>query len=160
MVSPLETLLERTVEGMGYGLADLEISNRGKLIRVFIEKPLESGGDVKGEDLNNGTGGISLDDCTAVTRQLQRVLPVEGVEYDRLEVSSPGLDRRLRKPADYTRFAGAEVEIRVRALVEGRRRMVGVLLGLQGDEARVEMEGRIFTVSLSNIDRARLVPQV
>ena len=66
---------------MGYELVDLQVSNRGGLLRLFIDKP----------------GGIGLEDCAAVSRQLIRVLEVEGIDYDRLEVSSPGLDRPLRK---------------------------------------------------------------
>ena len=67
-MEPLKNLLERTVAGLGYELSDLEISNRGKMLRVFIDKEHEIEG-----------AGITLDDCTRVTRQLQRVLPVEGV---------------------------------------------------------------------------------
>ena len=76
-----EELIAPVVAGMGYELVDLQVSNRGGLLRLFIDKP----------------GGIGLEDCAAVSRQLIRVLEVEGVEYDRLEVSSPGLDRPLRK---------------------------------------------------------------
>jgi ribosome maturation factor RimP len=148
-MSALETLLERTVQGLGYELADLEISNRGKLLRIFIEKPLE------GPD-----GGITLDDCTRVTRQLQRVLPVEGVDFDRLEVSSPGLDRKLKKAADFRRFAGQEVEVRLRVLVGGRRRVTGVLRGIEGEQVALDSEAGQFVFELSNLERARLVPKL
>jgi len=149
LMSALETLLERTVQGLGYELADLEISNRGKLLRIFIEKPQE------GPD-----GGITLEDCTRVTRQLQRVLPVEGVDFDRLEVSSPGLDRKLKKAADFRRFAGQEVEVRLRVLVGGRRRVTGVLLGIEGEQVALDSEGGQFVFELSNLERARLVPKL
>jgi ribosome maturation factor RimP len=76
----LENVVEPVVAGMGYELVDLQASNGGRLLRLFIDKP----------------GGIGLEDCAAVSRQLSRVLEVEGVDYDRLEVSSPGLDRPLR----------------------------------------------------------------
>ncbi len=164
-MSPLEQLLERTVAGMGYELADLEISNRGKMIRLFIDKQHEvskaTGANVAPPAAD---GRITLDDCTLVTRQLQRVLPVEGIEYERLEVSSPGLDRKLKKPADFTRFAGAEAEIRLRVLSEGRRRLVGVLRGvvggIAGEQVRLEVDGREVLLDLTNIERARLVPKI
>lgn len=153
--SPLEELLERTVQGLGYELADLEISSRGKMIRLFIDKQHEiMAGDRVTADR------ITLEDCERVTRQLQRVLPVEGIEYDRLEVSSPGLDRKLRKAADFVRFAGAEVEIRLRVVVNGRRRLVGVLRGMAGEKVELEVDGASMEVDLPNIERARLVPKL
>ena len=91
---------------MGYELVDLQVSNRGGLLRLFIDKP----------------GGIGLEDCAAVSRQLTRVLEVEGVEYDRLEVSSPGLDRPLRKAQDFARFAGQKADVRMRTPDAGGRR--------------------------------------
>jgi ribosome maturation factor RimP len=148
--SPLEELLERTVQGLGYELADLEISSRGKMIRLFIDKQLEV---LPGDR-------ITLEDCERVTRQLQRVLPVEGIEYDRLEVSSPGLDRKLRKAADFVRFAGAEVEIRLRVVVNGRRRLVGLLRGMAGEKVELEVDGAPMEIDLPNIERARLVPKL
>ncbi len=149
VMNGLETLLARTVQGMGYELADLELSNRGKMLRVFIEK---SAGD--------GGAGISLDDCTRVTRHLQRVLPVEGIDVDRLEVSSPGLDRKLKKLSDFQRFTGHEVEVRLRVPVAGRRRLVGTLQGVEGDLVALDFEGGRFTFDLSNLERARLVPKI
>lgn len=162
-MSPLEALIERTLAGMGYEVADLEISNRGKMIRLFIDKQPEvrEREEAAGaEPAGWSEGGISLDDCTRVTRQLQRVLPVEGVDYDRLEVSSPGLDRKLRKAADFERFAGSQAEIRLRVLANGRRRLVGVLRGLKDGRVGIEVDGQEVAVELSNVERARLVPQV
>ena len=153
-MNPLEELLERTVEGLGYELCDLELANRGKMLRLFIDKKPEVQADGRAD------GRITVEDCERVTRQLQRVLPVEGIDYDRLEVSSPGLDRRLRKPADFSRFAGSEVEIRLRALVSGRRRLVGLLRGLAGEMVELEVGGAPMSVDLSNVERARLVPKI
>jgi ribosome maturation factor RimP len=148
-MEPLEQLLERTVVGLGYELADLEISNRGKMLRVFIDKEHEVGG-----------AGITLDDCTRVTRQLQRVLPVEGVDFDRLEVSSPGLDRKLKKPADFVRFAGQVAEVRLRTPINGRRRVTGTVRGLDGEQVVLDFEGGQLVFDLSNLERARLVPKL
>ncbi len=143
MSHTLEGILEPTLTGMGFELVDLQVSNRGRFLRIFMDKP----------------GGITLDDCAAVSRHLSRVLEVEGVDYDRLEISSPGLDRPLRKPADFARFAGRTVDVRMRlADASGRRRYVGLLQGIEGATATVEVDGAPVALQLDGMDRARLVP--
>ena len=139
MISPV-------VSGMGYELVDLQASQGGRLLRLFIDK----------------AGGIDLEDCAAVSRQLSRVLEVEGVNYERLEVSSPGLDRPLRKPADFARFAGHRADVRMRTPdATGRRRFVGVLRGTEGGVVNVELEGRTTVrLVLDDLERARLVPEL
>lgn len=140
-----EELIAPVVTGMGYELVDLQVSNRGGLLRLFIDKP----------------GGIGLEDCAAVSRQLTRVLEVEGVEYDRLEVSSPGLDRPLRKAQDFARFAGQKAEVRMRtADASGRRRFVGVLRGEKEGRVSLELDGQTVALAVEDIDRARLVPEL
>ncbi len=116
-----QAIIERTLAGMGYELVDVEYAQNG-LLRVYIDAP----------------SGISLDDCEKVSRQLSRVLEVEGIDYARLEVSSPGLDRPLKKPADFERFAGVEVSVRLRRALEGRRNFEGVLT--LEDEGRYGLE--------------------
>jgi ribosome maturation factor RimP len=140
-----EELISPVVAGMGYELVDLQVSNRGGLLRLFIDKP----------------GGIGLEDCAAVSRQLSRVLEVEGVEYDRLEVSSPGLDRPLRKAQDFARFAGQKAEVRMRTPdATGRRRFVGVLKGENEGRVSLELDGQTVALAIEDIDRARLVPEL
>jgi len=151
-VNSLEQLLERTVGGLGYQLADFEYVNNGRMLRVFIEKQHEV---LPGMSL----GGITLDDCASVSRQLQRVLEVEGVHYDRLEVSSPGLDRRLKKAADFARFAGCKAQVRLRHPVNGRRNFVGTVRAVDGDRVEFDFEGGRLDFELADLDRARLVPQ-
>ena len=145
MASALEGILEPTLNGMGFELVDAQVSNRGRFLRIFMDKP----------------GGITVDDCAAVSRHLSRVLEVEGIDYDRLEVSSPGLDRPLRKPADFARFAGQKVDVRMRlADASGRRRYVGLLRGIEGTTATVEVDGAPVALQLDGMDRARLVPDL
>jgi len=140
-----EELIAPVVTGMGYELVDLQVSNRGGLLRLFIDKP----------------GGIGLEDCAAVSRQLTRVLEVEGVEYDRLEVSSPGLDRPLRKAQDFARFAGQKADVRMRtADASGRRRFVGVLRGENEGRVSRELDCQTVALAIEDIDRARLVPEL
>jgi ribosome maturation factor RimP len=143
--SSLEGILEPTLAGMGYELVDAQVSNRGRFLRIFMDKP----------------GGITVDDCAAVSRHLAHLLEVEGIDYDRLEVSSPGLDRPLRKPADFARFAGQRVDVRMRlADAGGRRRYVGVLRGIEGTTATVDVDGAPVALQLDGMDRARLVPDL
>lgn len=145
MPSALEGLLEPTLTGLGYELVDMQVSNRGRFLRIFMDKP----------------GGITVEDCAAVSRHLARVLEVEGVDYDRLEVSSPGLDRPLRKAADFARYAGRKVDVRMRlADASGRRRYIGLLQGIEGATATVEVDGTPVALQLEGMDRARLVPEL
>lgn len=141
----LENVVEPAVTGMGYELVDVQASNGGRLLRLFVDKP----------------GGVTLDDCAAVSRHLTRVLAVEGIDYERLEVSSPGLDRPLRKERDFVRFAGQKAEVRMRTPdVTGRRRFVGMLRGAQAGQVSLELEGRLVALALEDVDRARLVPEL
>jgi ribosome maturation factor RimP len=137
-------MLERTMPGLGYELVDCETSARGRLVRVFIDKP----------------GGIDVEDCARVSNHLTQLFAVENVDYDRLEVSSPGLDRPLRKAADFERFSGQEAQVTLREPVDNARRIKGVLRGLSGESALVETDGRVRAFPLSGIERARLVPKI
>ena len=151
-MSALEPLVESTVRGLGYELADFEFINGGRMLRVFIEKSHE---------VNPGQGqdGVTVADCEAVSRQLQRVFEVEGVAYDRLEVSSPGLDRRLKKAADFARFTGHEAQVRLRHSLNGRRNFTGTVRGVTGERVEFEFEGDRMVFDLAELDRARLVPK-
>ncbi len=109
-------VIETTVTGCGYELVDVEKS-AGGLLRVFIDHAFVPGAEK----------AITVDDCEKVTRQLQHVLEVEGVPYERLEVSSPGLDRPLKLVSDYARFAGEQVDLTLKLPFRGRKRYRGEL---------------------------------
>jgi ribosome maturation factor RimP len=138
-----ETWLRETLGGLGYELVDLE-SSRGGLLRIFIDAPR----------------GITVEDCARVSNHLTRAFAVEGIEYERLEVSSPGLDRPLKRLEDYTRFAGQKASVRLKLPREGRRRFEGQVLGVEGGEVLLDIEGERQRFAISDIDRARLVPDV
>lgn len=141
----LQALFEKTLPGLGYELVDLEVSNRGRLLRLFIDKP----------------GGISIDDCVRVSNHLTRLLAVElDYDYDRLEVSSPGLDRPLKKAADFARFTGERAQVKLRVPVEGRRNVTGVLKGVRDGFLDMDVDGMLKTFELANIDKARLIPNI
>ena len=144
-MAALEAVMEPAVAGLGYELVDVQASNGGRLLRLFIDKP----------------GGVDLEDCAAVSRHLTRLLAVEGVDYERLEVSSPGLDRPLRKARDFARFAGHKADVRMRTPdASGRRRFVGVLRGAEGGQVSMELEGQTVRLMLEDVERARLVPEL
>lgn len=134
-------LVETTLTGLGYELVDLEVSGRG-LMRVLMDKP----------------AGITLEDCELVSHQLTRLFTVEGVNYERLEVSSPGLDRPLKKEADFVRFRGEKVQIKLRMPLAGRKNFSGMLGEVEGGVLQLEVDGNRVSIELSNIDKARLVP--
>ncbi|MBP9804832.1 MAG: ribosome maturation factor RimP [Candidatus Accumulibacter sp.] len=139
-------LLETTVTGLGYELVDVERSPRGRVLRVFIDKPEKP-------------RGVDIDDCALVSNQLSRVLTVENVDYDRLEVSSPGIDRPLKKEADFQRFAGSEITVKLRLPVNGRRNFSGVLLGMRDGQVCVQAEMGEMAFELANLDKVRVVPK-
>lgn len=143
MRAGIENLIEQVVTGLGYELVDIEFSPRGRLLRVFL-------------DIERG---ITVDDCATVSNQLQRVFEVENIDYDRLEVSSPGLDRPLKKLADFERFAGEEVQIRLSLPVNNQRNFAGVLGGVRDGAVVITTEKGEQQLPFEDIEKARLVPK-
>ena len=134
-------LIEQTLQGLGYELVDFETSPRARLMRVFIDSPK----------------GVTIDDCAAVSNHLTRLFAVENIDYDRLEVSSPGLDRPLKKPADFERFAGQEAQVRTRMPINGQRNFTGVLSGVKDGVLRLNGIEAAYELPLDQIDKAPLV---
>lgn len=173
----VQELVERTVEGLGYELVDVERAGGG-LLRVTLDTTASS--------------GIRIEDCERASHQLTHVLTVENVPYERLEVSSPGVDRPLRKPRDFERFSGARIEVRLREPRDGKRTLQGKLLGIAGepgaeritlDVTEVPAAGRqrgagngagrkraarqpapaqqqVMEVALAELEKAKLVPEL
>ncbi len=147
--------IETTVTGLGYELVDVERAPRG-LLRVTIDR-------LPGKTYASGDGEfITVDDCESVTRQLQYALEVDGVAYERLEVSSPGLDRPLRTEAHFERFAGQAVNITLKQPFQGRKAYKGVLG--HGDAAGWTLvfdDGKgeqVLGFAFDEVREARLVP--
>jgi ribosome maturation factor RimP len=170
ITSELVALVERTVAGLGYELVELERFGHG-LLRVTLDTPQP--------------GGIGLEDCEKVSRQLTQLFAVEHVDYDRLEVSSPGLDRPLHGRRDFERFVGAEVALQLLLPHQGRRKLRGTVLAVGGEPGAEWLRLResppqpapgkaqgarskkapvpelpVFELALAEVDKARLVPQV
>jgi ribosome maturation factor RimP len=167
MTKDLAAIVGASLAGLGFELVDIERETRG-LLRIYIDK----------------SGGIAVEDCVDVSNHLSRVFLVEGVEYDRLEVSSPGLDRPLKTIADFHRFAGRAAKVRLNTMVDGRKRFEGVIGTVDGEaitfglvdesaapakdqpvkrakaKAAVVLPQKNITVALDLIERARLVPDL
>lgn len=147
LVDELTRLIEPAIEGLGYELADLEmrVGNRDGFIRVFIDRVPD---------------GIGLEDCEAVSRQISALLDVEDLIPGRysLEVSSPGLDRRLTKVEHYQRFMGENVHIKLRFPLDGRRNFHGKLKSVDKDDIEVEVDRELHRLPMATIESARLVP--
>lgn len=137
----LLTIIEPTLAGMGYELVALERAGGG-LLRLYIDKP----------------EGIVVEDCVQVSNQLTRLFMVENVDYERLEVSSPGMDRPLVKAADFVRFAGERALVKVHAPIEGRKKFTGILRGETDGVLHLDVEGVMVDIPLADIDSARLSP--
>ena len=142
----LAKLLEPTVERLGYELSDLELRLGGKngVVRIFIDQP----------------NGVSLDDCEQVSLAVSALLDVEDPlpGHYNLEVSSPGLDRKLTKPVHFERFTGETIKVQMRFPIEGRRRFRGTLVSADEDNIVVDVDGESHTLPMATIDVARLVP--
>ncbi len=159
IVLQLLELIESTLSGMGYELVEFEKAARG-LVRVFIDIPF----DPAAEEARS----ITVEDCEKVTHQLVHVFTVENVAYERLEVSSPGLDRPLKKLADYVRFADCEAIVKLRVPMPGtsnRKSYQGILREPEGENLMLEFEANdgsaaVLSFTLADVDKAHLVPQV
>jgi ribosome maturation factor RimP len=140
-MTDVAAVVEKTLTGLGYELVDLDVT-RGGLMRVFMDK----------------SGGIGLEDCERVSNQLTRLFAVENIAYERLEVSSPGLDRPLKKEADFARFRGEKAQIKLRMPMNGRKNFTGTLGDVSGGVLQLEVDGNWVALELSNVDKAKLVP--
>jgi ribosome maturation factor RimP len=140
----ISALLERTMAGLGYELVQVEKPARGGLLRVYIDR----------------VGGITLEDCAFVSSHLSRVLAADDITYDRLEVSSPGLDRPLRPDRDFDRFIGHIAQVRTKVAIGGRKRFTGAIREGSPGHVVLEVDAVNVSIDLNNIERARLVPDL
>ncbi len=137
----LNNIIEQTVPGLGYEVVDIEFTT-AKIIRIFIDKE----------------GGITIADCEKVSNHMSKLLLVEEVDFNRLEVSSPGLERPLKKIADFERFCNQIVKIKTRELIDGQKVFQGQLLGTDGNIIKLQIDSeKILEIEFDNISRARLV---
>jgi ribosome maturation factor RimP len=139
----IETLIEKLVMQLGYELVDFETVNGGQILRIYIDK-----GDL-----------IDIEDCTKVSNHVNNVLSIEtDYDYERLEVSSPGLDRVIKKLNDFDRFKGQKIKIKTRFAIENRKNFKGTLSGTKGESIMIEVDNESLLIEFENIDKARLDP--
>ncbi len=137
----IHEILEKTVPGMGFELVDVEISP-GKIVCLFIDKP----------------GGVTVDDCELVSNHLTKLFLVEEIDYNRLEVSSPGVERPLKKIEDFTRFLGQTVKVKLRELVDNQKVFQGQISMVDGNKITLLLDqGQLFEFNFSNLLKARLI---
>lgn len=146
-VAGLRDLLEPGIGALGFELVEVEYARIGghNVLRIYIDHP----------------DGITVDQCATVSRQVSAVLDVEDPipEAYMLEVSSPGLDRPLVKRADFERYAGETIKVRMLDAVAGRRNFKGTLVGIEGDAVLVDVDQERCSLPMARIERARLVPR-
>jgi ribosome maturation factor RimP len=142
-------LLTPVIADLGFECLGIEyVPSRGNtLLRIYIdvaERP------------------ITLDDCEAVSREVSATLDVNDPITGRytLEISSPGLERPLFTPAQFARFIGQQAKLALNLPVQGRKRLLGSILGVEGEAITIEQDGAAITVAHDNIQKARLVPDL
>jgi ribosome maturation factor RimP len=158
-LGPVREVVERVAASSGLEVVEVEMRGAGanRMLRIFIDKP----------------GGVTHEDCAQLSREVGTILDVEdlvpGGSYV-LEVSSPGLDRKLTRPADYQRFVGSRVKLTTRDPVNGQRHFVGWLEKFQDGRLTLDLETRHrkaettasqrLEVELANVEKANLVPEI
>lgn len=157
VTAAVEKLAEPFLEADGFELVEVQYRRepRGWILRLFVDRA--PNGPWPGTQ-----GGITLDECVAISHELGHLLEVEEVVPGpyHLEISSPGLDRPLKKPADFARFAGHEVQVRVKEPIDGQRNFKGRLAGIQGETITLSLDRGTIDLRLEAIDRAALEPEI
>ena len=142
----LNQLIASALPNFGCTLVDCERVSGANLLRILIDKD----------------GGVTVDDCALVSNHLIRLFEVEGVSYDRLEVSSPGFDRPLITQEDYERFKGELVSLQTNLPIDGRKNFKGILRGLNSkQEVVISIENdQQISIDIREIRRTKLVPKI
>ncbi|MBP9742697.1 MAG: ribosome maturation factor RimP [Burkholderiales bacterium] len=135
----LNIILEQTIPGLGYELVDVEIA-LNKTIRVFIDKE----------------GGVTIEDCEKVSNHLTKLLVVEEINFNRLEISSPGLERPLKKLEDFIRFLGKLARIKTIEPINGEKVFVGIIQGVVDNKIQLQA-AQLMEIDFININKSRLV---
>jgi ribosome maturation factor RimP len=149
VTTKVHTLIEATLLEHGYEMIEAEFLRARGLWRVFIDRA----------DSRRGVDRITVDDCSTMTEVLLDTFEAENVEYEYLEVSSPGMDRVLTKPDHFERFAGETVKLTIEPAFNDLRRLSGELIGIDANEIRIDVDGVEHRVPYANVSRARVVPQ-
>ncbi len=141
----LNNILEQTIPGLGFELVDVEITP-AKIIRIYIDKE----------------GGVNVDDCALVSDHISKLFLVEEIDYNRLEVSSPGVERPLKKLEDFIRFSGESIKLKVHHAVNNQKTFQGYLLGVnENNQIKLELADKsIMLIDFAELNRARLLFEI
>lgn len=140
----IHEILEKTIPGLGFELVDIEITHT-KLVRVFIDNAI----------------GVTIDDCEIVSNHLSKLFLVEDIDYNRLEVSSPGIERPLTKLKDYVRFMGKMIKVKTKELINDQKVFQGIIKDVEQEIIKLELENKeVIEIEFNNINRARLVFEI
>ncbi|HMT02844.1 MAG TPA: ribosome maturation factor RimP [Burkholderiales bacterium] len=140
----IREILEKTVTGLGFELVGVEITHT-KLIRVFIDN----------------ADGVTIDDCEMVSNHLSKLFLVEDIDYNRLEVSSPGVERPLTHLKDYVKFIGKMVKVKTKELINDQKVFQGIIKDVKKEVIKLELENKeVIEIEFTNINRARLVFEI
>ncbi len=153
----IEELVEPAVLAIGCRVWGVSYLSQGKhsVLRIYIERPTDS--VIEAEE---SQAGVTIDDCEKVSRQVGELLDIEETingEYT-LEVSSPGLDRELFRTEQYSQVVGEQLDVRLNYPFEGRKKFVGHLVGVEDNEAIIQIDGEEFLLPIETIQKARVVP--
>jgi ribosome maturation factor RimP len=143
------TLISDVLTANGYELIEAEYAPTRQLWRVFIDRP----------ESRRGVDLITVDDCGKASDFIQDALIESSIEYEHLEVSSPGMDRALTNPTHFLRFAGENVKLTLEPPLDGLRKMVGKLIGFENEMVFLDIDGVESRVPYANVTRARVQPQ-
>ncbi|MCX8515060.1 MAG: ribosome maturation factor RimP [Burkholderiales bacterium] len=140
-MSNLKNILEQTIPGLGFELVDYEMAP-ARIIRIYIDKP----------------NGVNVDDCEAVSNHLTKLFLVENIEFNRLEVSSPGVERPLKKIEDFKRFVNKLAKIKTHEAINENKIFQGIIVAVDGSIIKLRDEAnQEFEIDFQQINRARLV---
>lgn len=140
-LNDIYSLLDKTLNGLGFELVDLNITH-SNIIQVFIDKP----------------EGITLDDCTFISNHLSKLLTVENIEYNRLEVSSPGIERPLKKLSDYIKYTEHKIKVKLNNLINKQKTFQGIIKKVEQETIYLEVSlDEVIAIEFNNINKARLV---
>jgi len=147
ILNQVESLVSPVLENLGYVLIEQELANESGrwVLRLYIDKE----------------GGVTIDDCARASRGIEDLLEVEGavpVAYN-LEISSPGVFRPLRKRDDFEKFQGERIRLKTLEPVDGRSNYLGILLGFEGDDIMMMVDGEKYKIPYSALSKAKLEPE-
>lgn len=149
MTTDAQRLISDVLAANGYELIEAEFVAGRQLWRAFIDRP----------DSRSGVDRITVEDCVAASHLIEDAFIAAKIEYEHLEVSSPGMDRALTKPEHFERFAGEEVKLTLQPPVDGQRKLTGHLEGFEDNRVVVSVDGIVNKVPYANVARARVLPQ-